>query len=51
MGISIVMISRSCWKFGVSDRILVMCEGKIAGEVSRAEATQKKIMMYATGGM
>ncbi len=52
MGISIVMISSELPEIlGVSDRILVMCEGKIAGELSRAEATQKKIMMYATGGM
>ena len=52
MGISIVMISSELPEIlGVSDRILVMCEGKIAGELSRDEATQEKIMMYATGGM
>jgi ABC-type sugar transport system ATPase subunit len=30
------------------DRILVMCEGRIAGELSRAEATQEKILDLAT---
>ncbi|HIP70890.1 MAG TPA: D-xylose ABC transporter ATP-binding protein, partial [Anaerolineae bacterium] len=35
---------------GVSDRILVMHEGRVTGEFSRAEATQDKIMHAATGG-
>jgi ribose transport system ATP-binding protein len=35
---------------GMSDRILVMHEGHIAGELSREEATQEKIMHLATGG-
>lgn len=35
---------------GMSDRILVMHEGRITGELSRAEATQEKIMQLATGG-
>ena len=34
----------------MSDRILVMYEGKITGELSRADATQEKIMTLATGG-
>ncbi|MCL1854377.1 MAG: xylose ABC transporter ATP-binding protein [Clostridia bacterium] len=51
-GICIVMISSELPEIiGVSDRILVMHEGKIAGELTRAEATQEKIMTYATGGM
>jgi ABC-type sugar transport system ATPase subunit len=33
---------------GMSDRILVMCEGNLTGEFSRAEATQEKIMKAAT---
>ena len=32
----------------MSHRILVMCEGRITGELSGAEATQEKIMYYAT---
>ena len=52
MGISIIMISSELPEIlGMSDRILVMCEGKIAAEFSREEATSEKIMTYATGGM
>ena len=32
----------------MSHRILVMCEGRITGELSAAEATQEKIMTFAT---
>ncbi len=32
------------------DRILVMYDGKIAGELNKKEATTEKIMHYATGG-
>jgi len=32
----------------MSHRILVMCEGRITGELKGAEATQEKIMFYAT---
>ncbi|MGE5701241.1 MAG: sugar ABC transporter ATP-binding protein [Clostridia bacterium] len=35
---------------GIADRILVMFEGKIVKELSRAEATQEIIMYYASGG-
>jgi ABC-type sugar transport system ATPase subunit len=34
----------------MSDRILVMHEGRLAGELSRAEATQERVMQLATGG-
>jgi len=33
---------------GMADRILVMCDGRITGELTRAEATQEKIMALAT---
>lgn len=33
---------------GVSDRILVMCDGQITGELLRGEATQERIMHLAT---
>lgn len=33
---------------GMSDRIGVMCQGEIKGELSREEATQEKIMQLAT---
>lgn len=50
-GVAIVMVSSDLPEvLGVSDRILVVHEGKIAGELSRTEATQEKIMNLATGG-
>lgn len=33
---------------GMADRILVMCDGKISGELQGKEATQEAIMKYAT---
>ncbi|HLO12495.1 MAG TPA: sugar ABC transporter ATP-binding protein [Pseudoneobacillus sp.] len=35
---------------GIADRILVMCDGSIVKELSREEATQEKILLYASGG-
>lgn len=44
-GKSIIMISSDMPEIlGMSDRILVMHEGRIKGELSREEATQEKIM-------
>lgn len=34
---------------GMSDRILVMREGRISGEFSRQEATQEKLLAAAIG--
>jgi len=51
-GISIIMISSEMPEvLAMSDRILVMSEGKIVAEVSREEATQEKIMAYASGNI
>ena len=48
-GVAILMISSELPEIlGMSDRILVMREGQITGELSRAEATQEKIMARAT---
>ena len=33
---------------GMSDRIIVMCNGEITGEVSKDDATQESIMALAT---
>lgn len=50
-GSAIIMISSELPEvLGMSDRILVMHEGRIAGEVTREEATQERIMHLATGG-
>jgi ribose transport system ATP-binding protein len=32
----------------MSDRIVVMCEGRITGELSARDATQERIMHLAT---
>ena len=34
----------------MSDRILVVHEGRISGELDREQATQEHIMTLATGG-
>ncbi|MBD1381436.1 sugar ABC transporter ATP-binding protein [Bacillus sp. IB182487] len=50
-GLAVLMISSELPEIlGVSDRILVMNEGRITGELSREEATQEKIMYLATRG-
>jgi ABC-type sugar transport system ATPase subunit len=48
-GMGIIMISSELPEIlGMSDRILVLREGHIVGELSRAEATQEGIMALAT---
>jgi ribose transport system ATP-binding protein len=48
-GKSIIMISSELPEIlRMSHRIIVMCEGRITGELSGTEATQEKIMKFAT---
>lgn len=48
-GIGVVFVSSEMPEvMGMADRIIVMCDGKITGELSREDATQDKILMYAT---
>lgn len=48
-GVAIVMVSSELPEvLGLSDRILVMCEGRITGEFQRNCADQQKIMKAAT---
>jgi rhamnose transport system ATP-binding protein len=48
-GIAILMISSELPEIlGMSDRVLVMREGRLTAEFSRAEATQEKLMAAAT---
>ena len=48
-GKGIIMISSELPEIlRMSHRIVVMCEGRITGELSAAEATQERIMTYAT---
>ena len=50
-GAAILMISSELPEIlGMSDRILVMREGRVTGEFSRAEATQEKILRAAMLG-
>lgn len=49
-GMAILMISSELPEIlGMSDRILVMNEGRLVDQFMRAEATQEKIMLAATG--
>ena len=50
MGKSIIMVSSEMPEIlSMSDRIMVMHEGKYSGEINRGEATQEKILALATG--
>ncbi|MCJ8014946.1 sugar ABC transporter ATP-binding protein [Paenibacillus sp. KQZ6P-2] len=50
-GVAIIMVSSELPEvLGMSDRIVVVHEGHITGELSKDEATQEKIMTLATGG-
>ena len=33
---------------GMSDKILIMCEGKLSGILDKTEANQVEVMKYAT---
>lgn len=48
-GKSVIMISSELSEIQrLSDRVVVMCEGRITGELDIKDATQEKIMAYAT---
>jgi ribose transport system ATP-binding protein len=50
-GIAIVMISSDLEEvLGMSDRVLVLHEGRLAGELPRAALSEQAIMHLATGG-
>lgn len=49
-GLAIVLVSSELPEvLGLADRIVVLHEGKLTGEFSRAEATPEKVMAAATG--
>lgn len=49
-GLAIIMISSELPEvLGMSDRVIVMREGRIAGEIAREHASQESIMTLATG--
>lgn len=48
-GIGVLFVSSEMPEvMGISDRIIVMCDGRVTGELSHEEATQEKILRYAT---
>ncbi|HEX8288938.1 MAG TPA: xylose ABC transporter ATP-binding protein [Pyrinomonadaceae bacterium] len=51
-GLAIVLVSSELPEvLGLSDRILVLHEGRVTGEFSKAEATPEKVMAAATGNL
>jgi ribose transport system ATP-binding protein len=49
-GVAVLMISSELPEvLGMSDRILVMREGRIVADIERSRATEESIMRYATG--
>jgi ribose transport system ATP-binding protein len=49
-GVAIIMVSSELPEIlGLSDRILVMREGRVLAELSRDEATEEHLMRHATG--
>lgn len=50
-GLAVLVVSSELPEIlGISDRIIVMHEGKLQRHLTRQEATQEKIMFFATGG-
>ena len=50
-GVAILMISSELPEvIGMADRVIVMQEGRLTGEVNKENMTQEVIMHYATGG-
>lgn len=50
-GVSVILISSDLPELlSLSDRMYVIHEGKVNGELLREEADQEKIMTLATGG-
>ena len=49
-GVSVVVVSSEMQEtIGLCDRVLVMYEGRITGELSHAEISQEVLMTYMSG--
>jgi len=49
-GMSIIVVSSDLPEIlAISDRVIVLKEGKISGELTRENATQESVMLAATG--
>jgi ribose transport system ATP-binding protein len=50
-GVAVWMITSDMEELlGMSDRVVVMHEGRLAGELSKAAVTEEAVMRLATGG-
>jgi len=48
-GIAVMFVSSEMPEImGIADRIIIMCDGRITGELTKEEATQEKILTLAT---
>ncbi|MCI9584033.1 MAG: sugar ABC transporter ATP-binding protein [Clostridium sp.] len=48
-GIAVMFVSSELPEvLGIADRVIVMCDGRITGEVMAREATQNEVLKYAT---
>ena len=48
-GIAVMFVSSELPEvLGIADRIIVMCDGRITGELDARKTTQNEIMRYAT---
>ena len=51
VGVAVILVSSELPEvLGMSDRIMVVHEGKVTGIISGADADQEKVMTLATGG-
>lgn len=47
-GIAVIVVSSDLMEvMGISDRILVLCEGAVSGELARAEANESNLLQMA----
>ena len=48
-GIGVLFVSSEMPEvMGISDRIIVMCDGRVTGEIMAEDATQDQILKFAT---
>lgn len=48
-GIAVMFVSSEMPEvLGIADRVIVMCDGRITGEVMAQETTQNEVLKYAT---
>lgn len=51
-GIGVIMVSSELPEIlGVCDRVIVMCQGRVTGQLPRNEATERKVLMLAMQDM